>query len=398
MKNLLINIHYLEIGGAESSLIGLLNSLSPEKVSVDLMLNDQRGELLKFVPEWVNIIDMPKAYSMLERPLKDVLKYGFFKITIARLFAKYKFYKYYNKKKPIDGSAIFGFVGKYTSPFLPSLKNICEYDMAVSFLTPHNIVLDKIKAKKKVCWIHTDYSSIDVNKKLELPIWNGYDHIVSISDKVTESFCNVFPELRVKISKIDPILSKKLVETRAVEFIPNDMKREGDELIFLSIGRYCNAKNFESIPKICRILLNKGIKLKWYIIGYGASDQYIRDEINNFNVDDKVILLGKKENPYPYIKACDFYVQPSRYEGNSITVKEAQMLGKAVFITNYPTASSQIENELDGFIGPYETKPFADFLANMIINHKKKINDVLSNLGNIDTSKDLIKFTDLLNS
>ncbi|MCH5240185.1 MAG: glycosyltransferase [Muribaculaceae bacterium] len=383
-KKILINIHYLEIGGAESSLIGLLHSLDSQKLSVDLMLYDRRGEMLQYVPDWVNIIDVPKAYSMIEVPIRNVIKKGYWGIAFARIWAKLKFYLYNKKNHPKEGSAIFGYVGKYVTPFLPSLKKLGEYDLAVSYLTPHNIVLEKVKAKKKICWIHTDYSSIDVNKKLEFPVWNGYDIIVSISEKVTESFCYVFPELKEKIIKIGPILSREIIERRSMEFIPEDMKKKGDELLILSIGRYCYAKNFESIPQICRILLDKGINLKWYIIGYGASDNYIKDEIKKNNIENRVIVLGKKENPYPYIRACDYYVQPSRYEGNSITVKEAQILGKPVIITNYPTATSQIEKGVDGFIGPIENDKFAAYFADLWINRQDKIAQVKNKLVDFD--------------
>ena len=77
---------------------------------------------------------------------------------------------------------------------------------------------------------------------------------------------------------------------------------------------------------------------------------------------------GKKENPYPYIKACDIYVQPSRYEGKSVTVREAQMLCKPVAVTAYPTAASQIQDGVDGVIVPLDNEGCARGLANFITN------------------------------
>lgn len=365
-QRLLINIHYLEIGGAESSLIGLLHFMDPSEYNVDLMINDKRGELLKYIPDWVNVLDIPSDYSMIERPIVEVIKKGFIKIALARLWAKYRFNEYSRKKNPKDGSAIYSFVAKYVTPLLPDLNYLGEYDVAISYLMPHNIVRDKIKARKKVCWIHTDYSAIDVNSKLELPVLSEYDKIVSISDSVTYKFHSVFPELNDKIVKVEPILSRSLIEGRSLEFVPTDMQKGGNETIILTIGRYCYAKNLESIPYICKTLIENGLNVRWYIIGYGGSDQYIRDEIEKNDIEGKVVLLGKKENPYPYIKACDWYIQPSRYEGNSITVKEAQLLEKPVIITNYPTAASQINQGVDGFIGPYDIDDFARYIANLL--------------------------------
>ena len=81
---------------------------------------------------------------------------------------------------------------------------------------------------------------------------------------------------------------------------------------------------------------------------------------------DRVIILGKKENPYPYIKACDLYVQPSRYEGKAVTVREAQMLCKPVVITRYATSASQLEDGVDGVIVPMDNEGCAEGIASVI--------------------------------
>ena len=87
-------------------------------------------------------------------------------------------------------------------------------------------------------------------------------------------------------------------------------------------------------------------------------------------MEGHVIILGKRENPYPYIKACDIYVQPSRYEGKSVTVREAQMLCKPVVVTNYPTASSQIKDGVDGVIVPLDNEGCAKGLARVIMDEE----------------------------
>jgi glycosyltransferase involved in cell wall biosynthesis len=107
------------------------------------------------------------------------------------------------------------------------------------------------------------------------------------------------------------------------------------------------------------------VDLRWYIIGFG-DEAPIRKAIAESGMEEHVILLGKKENPYPYIKACDIYVQPSRYEGKSVTVREAQMLCKPIIVTNYPTASSQIQNGVDGVIVPMDNEGCARGIANVI--------------------------------
>ena len=356
-----INIHYLEIGGAETSLIGLLQTLDPERADVDLFINEHRGEMMAYIPKWVNVLPEIAAYTMIERPVKDVVRRGYLHIAAARLWAKVRFRAYMRRKHPVDGSAIFGYVGKCVTPMLPSLKLLGMYDLAISFVAPHDIVLDKVRAHKKVCWIHTDYSRIDVDAALELPVWGGYDRIVSISKDVTHTFCKVFPSLREKIVGIENVLSPEFIRRRADEEPrPSDMPAAENGCTLLTIGRYCAAKKLDEIPVICRLLTQKGVVVKWYIIGYGGSDEYIRRAIAAEGMQSRVILLGKRENPYPYIKACDWYVQPSRYEGKSVVVREAQILGKPVIITDYPTSASQVSQGRDGVIVPMPVSECAE--------------------------------------
>ena len=220
-----IAIHYLEIGGAEISLIGLLHALDYTKNDVDLFVYSHRGELMEFIPKEVNLLPEIPEYAQIERPMKAALKDGYWRIVLRRLWVKRRFARYKKAKNPIDNGAVFGYVFDSVTPVLPSLNHLGEYDLAISFLTPHNIVADKVQAKKKAAWIHTDYSNIDVNADLELPVWSKYDHIVGISDQVTENFLAVFPSLKDKIVRIDNILSPEFVRQRA-EQIPEDVVAE----------------------------------------------------------------------------------------------------------------------------------------------------------------------------
>lgn len=383
-KQIFINIHYMEIGGAETSLIGLLQSLDSQRVDVDLFINDHRGEMMQFIPSWINVLPTIPTYTLIERPMTVVLRHGFIKLLFARLWAKWKFCQYRKKFRPKDGSAIFGYIGKYVTRMLPSIQAKKNYDLAISFVTPHNIVLDKVRAKKKICWIHTDYSAIDVDARLEFPVWNGYDRIVSISADVTRAFCAVFPSLQNKIIEIENIISPQFVHHMAA-LAPQsaDMPHEESTTILLTIGRYSFQKKLEEIPILCRLLIEKGCKVKWYIIGYGGDGEYIRKAIRREGMEADVIMLGKKTNPYPYIKACDWYVQPSRYEGKSVVVREAQILLKPVIITAYSTASSQIKNGLDGVIVPMPAKDCAASMAKIIGDIKLK-SDIITYLSKHD--------------
>ena len=387
---ILIAIHYMHLGGAEISLIGLLQALDPQKVDIDLFVYSHEGELMKQIPEYVNILPEISAYKMFERPMKEVLKKGHLSVLFARMKAKIRMKSYQKKKQTIDRSAIMGFLGDEVSKVVPDINPSVEYDLAISFLTPHNFVRDHVRAKKKICWIHTDYTRIDVNSELELPVWDSFDYVASISSDVTKTFLQVFPTLAPKIIEIENILSSTFVRHRAEETESTDNRQQTTDLIqkrsavsgqrsvinLLSIGRFTNQKNFDNLPDICSKTLNilnkENISLRWYIIGFGSDENLIRQKIAEAGMQDHVIILGKKSNPYPYIKACDIYVQPSRYEGKSVTVREAQMLCKPVVVTNYPTASSQIKDGIDGIIVPMDNENCAKGLAEFILDTEKQ--------------------------
>ncbi len=362
---ILILIHYLEIGGAEISLIGLLNAIDTTKYDVDLFVYSHQGELMQLIPDGINLLPENRKYSTLERPMRDVLREGHVDIVAARLLAKIR-HRIYRRTHKINGedASIFQYVANCTTPLLPMVSDT-EYDLAISFLNPHNICLKKVRAKKKVAWIHTDYTRIHVNKRLELPYWSGFDHIASISEAATEAFTTTFPELKSKVIEIENILSPTFVQQRAMGSA-DEIVREDGVINLLSVGRFCTAKNYDNLPFICKHLVEMGANVRWYIIGFGGDEPLIRAKIAEAGMEERVIILGKRSNPYPYIKACDIYVQPSRYEGKSVTVREAQMLFKPVVVTDYPTASSQIENGVDGVIVPMENRACAEGIKALI--------------------------------
>lgn len=169
---------------------------------------------------------------------------------------------------------------------------------------------------------------------------------------------------------IENILPARYVKKQAETFLA-EPEMPADGIRLLSIGRFCYQKNFENVPDICSRLIQSGLDVYWYIIGFGPDEQLIRKKIAEAGMEDRVILLGKKENPYPYIKACDLYVQPSRYEGKAVTVREAQMLGKPVVITRYATSASQLEEGADGVVVPMDNEGCAAGIADLLRDPEK---------------------------
>ena len=390
-KRIFIAIHYLEIGGAERSLIGLLNALDYSKYEVDLFVYQHRGEFMDLIPKEVNLLPEIGSYAAIEKPLKTILKEGHLGVATGRWMAKQKANRFRKKHPGKDSLAKFQYVHTFVSPFLPSLKKYGEYDLAISFLIPHNIVRDKVKAKQKWAWIHTDYSFLELDTKVELPVWAAYDKIISISEDVTKGFLTKFPSLENNILLIENILSEQFVREQAevslgfrdksLEFLKHPATAAHKVPVpvnLLSIGRFSYAKAFDRAVYICKQVINQlsiinyPLKVRWYIVGYGGEENKIKKAIADAGMEDYFILLGKQLNPYPFIKACDIYVQPSRYEGKSVTVREAQILCKPVIITNYATASSQVQDGVDGIIVPNDIEGAAEGIIAFIQDQEKQ--------------------------
>ena len=365
-KKILFVSHALELGGAERSLIGLLDAIDPQQYDVDLFLLRHEGELMAAIPKHVHLLPQVPAYTVLARPMKETLLEGHILLTGARLAGKLAARRVARKNGHPDSGVALEYSHKFTCPWMPKIQPDKEYDLAISFLTPHYFVAKKVNAKKKIAWIHTDYSKVQVDIPSETAMWGAYDHIASISSAVTDSFIKVFPSLKEKVVLIQNILPERLVRQQANAFSAEAEMPEDGSVRLLSIGRFCTAKNFDNVPDICAKLLHMGLDVKWYILGYGGDEELIRQKIIEAGMEEHVILLGKKENPYPYIKACDLYAQPSRYEGNCVTVREAQMLGKPVVITRYATSASQLEDGVDGVIVPMDNAGCAAGIADLL--------------------------------
>lgn len=365
LKKILVVSLGMEIGGAERSLLTMLSELDYSKVEVDLFLLHRKGDLLKYIPKEVNVLEENECYSQLAIPLIDVVKNKKYSIVYGRIKAKIlaKIYDAFHRPKN-ESYVELEYSHKYTQNYMPQIADD-KYDLIISYLTPHYFAAKKAYGRKKIAWIHTDYAYIDCDVNSEKKMWDQYDKIVAISVAVKESFLKKFPMLEDKIIMVENTVSRKFIERQANEIdVLNQLDQQSVRL--LSIGRFCHQKNFDNIPEICSLLIKQGHNVKWYIIGFGEDENLIKSRIKEYGMEKSVIILGKKINPYPYIKACDIYVQPSRYEGKAITVLEAQALNKSVIITNYGTASGQLKNGNNGIIVSLNNKECAEDIGKII--------------------------------
>lgn len=376
-KNILISIYNMEIGGIERSLINMLECFDYEKYQVDLFIAHHNGEFMNLIPKQVTILPEISAYTIFRKSIRQSISEGHYSSSVVRLVSK----SIANLKAKVaqleEGSAYIQMqlATKYSLYFMPKFKK--QYDVAISYAWPHDIVARKVSATKKIAWIHTDYSKLEIDYQLDLNIWGKFDDIASVSDECTNSFLAQYPTLKNKVITIENITSPAFVKLLAEEAIEIN-QRNKESFHLLSVGRLSYVKGFDMAVSALRLLHDKGFtNIKWFVVGYGGYEEELKKIIAGNNLTESFILLGKKTNPYPYMKACDLYVQPSRYEGKAVTVTEAKIVGKPILITNYPTAKSQITDGIDGIICELSVEGLATEIENLYRN--KELRSVLMN-------------------
>ena len=367
MRKVLISSFDMEVGGVERSLISMLNNFDYSNNEVDLMLYSHTGDFMSMLNNKVNLLNEVKQYSTFRKSIGETIKQGNLTLGLARILSKF-LAKINVKIKNLSEYGIYQMqlMWKYSLPFLPKLDK--KYDVAISYLWPHYFVAEKVQAKRKIAWVHTDYSTIETDIDMDLKIWNKFDYIIAVSEECKNAFLKKYPSLKDKVKVIENITSPGFIKKMAKEDVEENIKTD-TSFKLVSVARLSHAKGIDNAVKALKILYNRGLtNIKWYVVGYGGDDQMIRNLIKENSLEDSFILLGKKINPYPYINAGDIYVQPSRYEGKALTVGEAQILGKPVVITNYTTAKSQVRDNIDGYICELSIEGIADGIEKLYRN------------------------------
>lgn len=385
MKKVLFVIMHLEMGGAEKSLVNLLNELSPDVMDVDLLLIKRQGVLVKQVPDWVNIIDAPYELSCLFGGRAHNLK-GL-ALMATRLWGSFgaKFFEKPNRR-------IYCRWQKFYSGMIPVLEK--RYDIAISYLPDECMyyVAEKVSADKKVTWIHTDLIRLNADAEEYHHYFRFFDKVVTISDECVNSICSLCPEAADKVQCLPNIVSSNLIRARAEE--KTEEQIPSGVFSIVSVGRLEHVKGFDMAIKAAAILKEKQVSFCWNIIGDGSERENLEKLIEQNGLKNHVHLLGLKENPYPYIKKGDLVVQTSRFEGKSIALDEAKILGVPILATNYATVKDQVSPS-EGWIVGMNPEEIADGIIHVISNPEEHQN-VKTYLqeheyGNVDAVKDYLE-------
>lgn len=344
-KKIVFFVESLNCGGAEKSLLSLLNNLDAQKYDVDLLVIRKGGEFEQFLPEWIDYKNLNLNYSLLGR-----IKYKLFNIFNSNTHKAQLFWQsFHNEIKTYEES----------------------YDIAVGwgqgFAT--YFTAEKIKADRKFAWVNVDYDKAGYQFKYDKNIYEQFDKIIAISDHVKSLLKNYILDDKIEIvpNIIDSseVISLSKLPIQTIEFLqcPN--------FKIVSVGRLAKPKAFELAIETAKVLSDQEVDFKWYIIGEGTERKYLEDLISEYALEDKVLLLGFRDNPYPYIKACDIYVQTSAFEGLGRTLIEASILCKPIVTTNFPTAYGLVEDGKTGFITEMQPEKIAESIK--LLHTDKKL-------------------------
>lgn len=399
MKKIIFVIESMNIGGTEKALLSMISEIPIHKYDITILLLENSGGFLGFIPKHIKVKYL-KEYS-------DV-KFYMNKSAKELLLSEIKSNKYFDGIKTLIYYGISRVLKDYNIYFNNKImKRVSmlneEYDVAISYQGPPSnfsayLVANKIKAKKRIQWIHSDVSKLNLDIKTTNNLYKRFNKIFVVSNEAKKKFEELFPEQIDKTEVFRNILSSKLaIQQSELKVGFND---NFDGIRILTVGRLSGEKGQGITIPILSKLREEGYNVKWYCVGEGVLREKYEKLIKEYNLEDYYILLGNDANPYPYFKECDIYVQPSKFEGYCITLAEARMFNKPIVSTDFIGAREQISHNENGFIVPFNEKKLYNAIKSLIDNEELR-RKFISNLKkqDVDTTNEidkLYKFIDCI--
>lgn len=339
MKKVLIVMPSFSIGGISTSLYSLLSIIDTKRLEVDVFAKPtgfykDKMPNCKVLPQNIWLSYPYIGGNFLIRIFQKVI-YG-----LRFLFSKV-------------GINIFPLIYWMGGKSLHSDK----YDAVICFCEGIAYMVSCFPAKKKIQWIHCDYRRhLEINNpQFEQYAYNRYDTVVCVSEYGRSVFSDVYPEFAHKTVAIHDVIDVENIKKKAKEVNDLDERFTTDYFAIVSCGRLDPIKQFSIIPEIAnKVRAMCEIKFRWYIIGGGFPEEanIIKDNISFYNIEDSVIMLGEKNNVFPYMAKADLFVCTSESETFSMVINEAKALRVPVISNNFPSAKESIKNKVDGIITP----------------------------------------------
>lgn len=329
MKKIAFVLPKMALGGTEKSLLSLLDTLNEEEYDITILLFEKTGVLLDQIPQWVHI--------------EEVADYGLLKQDFSR--SPFELAPHYIKQgKPIRAMNIlvrhiwFRLTKNrysYYSYVMKDFRYKDSFDIAIAYLGPDDFltayVLFCTSAQEKIQWIHFDVSKYVFNKRTSNSLYKYYDKINVVSEGAKEALVKLLPQYSEKIYYVKNKISAK----RCKELALADKGFTDDfyGIRIITVGRLSEEKGQDIIPEVASLLKENGLNYRWYIIGDGVLRKKIEEKIQKYDISNEVVILGAKNNPYPFYKEADIYVQTSLHEGYGLSLAEAKIFNLAIVST-----------------------------------------------------------------
>ena len=368
MKKVLFVINTLGGAGAEKALLELLPRFSPEEYEVSLFVLMGQGELIQELPAHVKLLN--QRYST-----EPVLNKKGKKVLAGKVMAR-----------ALSHASLFRNLPYLISNFLEmkKRKNVCvdkllwkvmadgawrtteQYDLAVAYLEGGSAyyVRDYVNAEKKAVFLHVDYARAGYTRKLDRDCYPDFDRIFTVSGEVKDSFLQVYPECKEKTEIFHNLLDREKICKKALQEGGFSDGFTGTRL--LTVGRLTAQKAYEVSIAAMKLLKEKKGNVRWYVLGEGNLRDKLQELIDQYGLTRDFILLGAKKNPYPYFAQTDIYVHASRFEGKSIAIQEAQVLGCAIAASDCSGNREQIVSGVDGLLCPFSPEGIANAVEYLI--------------------------------
>lgn len=371
-KKVLFVINTMGRAGAETALIELLKKLdSMGGFELSLYTVIPCGELFRQVPVNVHILNKHVNHrSILSFTgylwiLGAVLYSYFYKLTGFKLFG--------NIIKNIKAQKVSGRKLQYDKLLWRLLADgrpaaIGSYDLAVAYIegAATYYLANKVNAIHKAAFIHIDYQKAGYTPLMDQDCYRIMEKIFVVSNEVGEKFSNVYPQYRHKVKLFRNLLDIEGVLLKAKSGIGFTDGFEGIRLV--TVGRLHYQKGYDIAVEALAELRKAGYNVRWYVIGEGMERRSLELLIKKQGVEEYFILMGAMDNPYPYMKQADIYVHATRYEGKSMAIEEAQILGKTIVASDCTGNREQILSGYDGILLELNVQNLVSTLVRIIEN------------------------------
>lgn len=364
MKKVLFIVGTLQSGGVSKSMVSLLNVWDRDKYDTSLLLCCKEGDVFsKYLPEKVKVIYNPIIEHVMGgfSSVKWLFLHGHILLSIGVLL------------RLLLSRISKSLSGELIAKMMPTVSDE-YYDLVVDYGGQQLLyyMVNKLKAARKVTFFHNDYSKWPYYYNADKKYYPKVDNIFSISKTCTDALKKYFPDCADKVSIMENISSPSMIQAQAEDY-SNDLrvmfqeyKNDGNNIL-CTVAHFCRRKGSDFAIEAAEILKKQHVKFKWLFVGKVLEEDlcYL---IKEKGLEENMIFVGVQSNPYPYMYLSDIYVQPSRYEGKSISLDEAKILCKPIVVTNFSTVGDQFENGKNGTICEMKGKAVANAIIELINN------------------------------